>query len=101
MRAAAGGVFGVLISAASNAVQSVLDISPDKIAHDVLAGIGLDDDTPDPAPASLESVALPSGAVPSGLTARDASAPDATRAATHAKAVAAYEHIFSLVQSSA
>ena len=96
-----GGVFGVLISAASNAVQSVLDISPDKIAHDVLAGIGLDDDTPDPAPASLESVALPSGAVPSGLTARDASAPDATRAATHAKAVAAYEHIFSLVQSSA
>ncbi len=88
-----GGVFGVLISAASNAMQSVLDISPDKIAHDVLAGIGLADEAPTPAPSPLEAAACQPG--------EPAINPEAAKAAAHAKALAAYEHIFSLVQSSA
>ena len=127
MGALTGGILGVLISAASNAVQSITGIEPDKIANDVFAGLGLIDDAAPPAVAppavappavapsataaladgSLEQAPADLASTPAGEAVIDVvgqqatGATDSAKAIAHAKAVAAYDHIFSLVQVSA
>ena len=56
-----GGPIGVAIYAAITAAEKLTGIDPDRIAHAVLASVGLADDAP------ATAVAGASGAVPSGV----------------------------------